>query len=453
MPLSDVAVVSVSTTGVPVSRPGFGTTLIADPCLAWGASNDRARVYKSTAAMLVDGFTVNDAAYKAAAAIFAQQSPAAPTRVKVGRRANKPTQHWTITPTAQDLTKYTVTVDGVDFSFTSGAGTTVALIVAGLKAAIDAGAPAGIVTANIGPNTALGLTASVAGGWHGVRCMRADVPTAPHPQLAVLQDQADPGIAADLAAILAADADWYGLVLTHTSKAEILAAAAWVETNEKLFVQATQDSDARTTAPGGADVMASAKAQSYFRSSLCYHPDNGAFLGAAIQGARLPTDPGTENWMMTSLAGVSSVYLTAQEQQNIQGKNGNYYYEVVSGAPIFAPGKVAGNEWIDVIRVRDWVKVNMGFDILGLQQRMAALGKKVSYDDPGLASIQNVGLARLTNGERVGALVSGSSFFNVPRAADVSAADRASRTLNGAAFGAKLTGAINLVNIAGVLAS
>jgi hypothetical protein len=449
--LSDVALISVATTGVPVSRPGFGTPLIADPCLAWGASNDRVRTYKTAAALLADGFTVNDAAYKAASAIFAQQSPSAPVKLKVGRRANKPTQHWTITPTAQDSTKYRVTIDGVDFDFTSGVGTTVALIVAGLKAVIDAALPAGVTTTNIGPNTALGINSTVAGAWHQVKCMRPDVPAAPHPQLAVLQDQADPGITADLAAILAADSDWYGLVLTHTSKAEILAAAAWVETNEKLFVQATQDSDARTTAPGGADVMATAKLNNYFRTAVCYHPDNGAFLGAAEQGARLPTDPGSENWMFTNLAGVAAVYLTATEQANIEGKNGNYYYEVVSGSAIFAKGKVAGNEWIDKIRYRDWLKVNMGLDLLQMQIRKAAAGSKVAYDDAGIAANQNAILSRLLAGERAGGAIAGSSFCTVPKAADVPDADRASRTLNGVQFGQKLTGAINLTSVAGVL--
>lgn len=449
MALSDVAQISVSTTGAPLSRPGFGTTLIADPCIAWGASQDRVRTYKTPAALLADGFTVNDGAYKAASAIFAQQSPSAPPRIKVGRRALKPTQRWTITPTAQNSTTYRVTVDGVDCDFTSDATATVAEITAGLKVSIDAKAIAGISTTDNATN--LQVTATVAGAWHSLKAMRLDVPTAPSAVLAVAQDHADPGIAADLAAIAAADSDWYGLCLTHASKAEILAAAAWVEANEKLFVQGTQDSDCRTIAPGGADVMATAKASNYARTPLFYHPDNASFIGAALQGARLPTDPGSEVWDFVTLAGVSTVTLTATEQGNITGKNGNVYFDVVSGKTITFPGTVADAEFIDVIRFRDWLKVSVGFDLVDLKSRKAAQGSKVPMDDSGIAAVQSVILARLKAGERVGGLVPGSSTVTVPKAADMLAADRAARKLTGVSFSAQLAGAIGLTVVAGVL--
>lgn len=451
MALSDVAQISVATTGSPLSRPGFGTTLIADVCAAWGASNDRVRTYANAAAMLADGFATTDGAYKAAAALFAQNSPAAPVRVKVGRRALKPTMRWTLVPTAQNATTYRVTIDGVDCDFTSDATATVAEITAGLKAAIDAKAIPGISTTDVGPGTSLQISATVAGAWHSVKAMRVDVPTAPSPLLSLAQDQADPGIATDLAAIALADPDWYGLVLTTSSKAELLAAAAWVETNEKLFVQATQDSDTRTTAPGGADVMASAKASSYARSAFLYHPDNAAFAGAAWQGARLPTDPGTENWDFVRLAGVSTVTLTETEKTNVKGKNGNLYFEVVAGSPITMPGTVADAEFIDVIRFRDWLKSSLGFDLVDLQNRQAAQGRKVAIDDAGIASVQNVILARLRNAESLGALVPGSSVVTVPLASSILPADKAARKLTGVTFSALLSGAINLTVISGVL--
>lgn len=452
MALSDVAQISVATSGSPVSRPGFGTTLIADPCLAWGASQDRVRVYKSTAAMLSDGWLATDGAYKAAVQIFSQQSPSAPQKVKVGRRALKPTQRWTLVPTAQDSTTYRVTIDGVDCDFVSGVGTTVALIIAGMKTAIDAKAIAGITTTNVGPNTSLQITATVAGAWHSLKAMRVDVPTAPSPILSVNQDHADPGIATDLGAIALADSDWYGLALTHASKAEVLAAAAWVEANQKLFIQGTQDSDTRTTAPGGADMMATAKASSYARTSLWYHPDNAAFIGAALQGARLPTDPGSENWEFVTLAGVSTVTLTATEQQNLAGKNGNFYYDVVSGKSVTSSGLVSDAEFIDVIRFRDWLAVNMGLDIVDLQTRMAAQGRKVPMDDNGIAAVQSVILARLRAGVLAGGLsASPAPTCTVPRAADMLPADRAARKLTGVQFTGQLSGAVNLTVITGVL--
>jgi hypothetical protein len=198
--------------------------------------------------------------------------------------------------------------------------------------------------------------------------------------------------------------------------------------------------------------MATAKASNYARTAVFYHPDNASFLGAALMGARLSTDPGSSIWGEVALAGVAAVGLTSTEQGNLDGKNGNYYYEVAPGTPMTRPGKVADNEWIDAVIFRDWIQVNMALDCLALQVRVSALGKKVPMDDTGIAAFQSVVISRLKTGVDFGGLLaSPAPACQVPLASAISASDRANRVLNGVTWTAYLANAIQLTKISGFL--
>ena len=93
--LDDLVSVTVSLSGLPAAREGFGAA-----CLAGASgklpSGTRTRVYSSAAALLDDGFTAGSPEYKAALAYFAQ-SPrparlvvAAKPPPKPGPRASRP---------------------------------------------------------------------------------------------------------------------------------------------------------------------------------------------------------------------------------------------------------------------------------------------------------------------------------------------------------------------------
>ena len=73
-------------------------------------------------------------------------------------------QVYTITPTAVDSTVYTLTIDGIAYSYTSGIGATVAQITAGLALEINVTQTNGIVPVTAVDNTTnITLTADVAG--------------------------------------------------------------------------------------------------------------------------------------------------------------------------------------------------------------------------------------------------------------------------------------------------
>jgi hypothetical protein len=415
--------------------------------LAWGASSDWVRAYHTLSDLVNGGFLTTDAVYLAASKLLAQ-NPAPPT-FKVGRRANKPTMKWSITPIAQDNFTYVVTLNGLSATFTSGTGATLAQIVPGLVTALTSLAQAVTVT-NVGPNTSIQIVANTAGAWHSIKTVHPSISNQPNPYLSVAETQTDPGVASDLTSIVAADTDWYGLLMTTQSQAEILAAAAWIEANgPRMFFADTEDSACLTNST--TDVMAMLKASGYTRTACFYYNDNSGFLAASIAGGRLPTDPGSENWMFVPSPGTVGLVFTATQQQWLDAKYGNYLY-VVGGMTFSAKGKVSSGQWIDIIRFLDWLQVNMALDILQLQLNMAAQGKKVPYDDDGITAVQSVIMARLKTGISTGGLAPvPPPVVSVPLAANVSQVDKQNRTLRGITFTATLTGAIDLVIVVGTL--
>jgi hypothetical protein len=258
----------------------------------------------------------------------------------------------------------------------------------------------------------------------------------------------DPGLAADLLAIETADSDWYGLVLDSNSEAEILAAAAFIETRDRIFLTNNSDTEivdgAVTT-----DVLSDLQGFAYIRTALLYSQSRLLnWSGAAWAGRMLPFDPGSATWSHKTLAGVSvDTKLTTAQKGIIDGKGGNTY-RVVAGVNITLFGNVSSGSFLDITRGRDWLKARM-------QERVFVKiqgAPKVPFTDPGIAQIQAEVDAQLLDGVEVGLLAADPApVTTVPLAANVSATDKQNRLLPDISFTATLAGAIHTVEISGVL--
>ena len=439
MPLSDIVAVTISLETAGITQAGFGTPLILSPRPVW---IERVRTYSDLTSMVADGFTSFTPEYRAAAAIFSQ-SPR-PESLKVGRCANAPTQRYAVTPVVANSTVYTLTItgpDGVphDVSYTSDSTATASEINVGLKAGIDALALA--VTCS-DQTTYMRVVANAAGTFFAIKVASTAL-------LGLAQDHADPGIGADLAAVSLEDPTYYGIVHLYNSKGCIEAVATFAEANAKLFVAQTSDSAVITTAISGTDDIAeSLSASAYARTALIYHPDPAAFADAAWLGKCLPFDPGSETWKFKTLAGVSTTYFSGTHLTNLRAKHCNYLY-TVAGKNITAEGVVAANEFIDVVRGRDWFQAR-------LQERIflrLSLAKKIPYTDGGIAVIEGELRAQLSEGIEVGFLTADPApLVIVPKAASASVGNRAARLLAGVKFNANIAGAIHKLSITGVIA-
>ncbi len=245
--IDDFATVNITSATSTPTRVGFGTPMVLGYHTAWP---DRVRTYQNTTDMAADGITstgVGAATYWSAAAIFAQ-SPRV-KQIKVGRRTNAWTQKVKlIVTTATAGTVYRVTIGplggtAVTFTRTVPGASSIAAEVTAIKALIDAAGFA-MTTASVDTNTTIECTATVPGV--------AFVYTGRTPELQIFESTATPaGISTDLDAVRAADDDWYGFTLDSNSKGEATAAAAWTETQLKIYFASTADTENGTVGATG----------------------------------------------------------------------------------------------------------------------------------------------------------------------------------------------------------
>lgn len=321
-------------------------------------------------------------------------------------------------------------------------------IVYGLQLALDAladpvvsGVGASLVTTSlqgsVGSKT-LRILANTAGDWWAVQI--DDLAA-----LTLAQDHSDPGIATDLAAINLADPDWYGPITLFNSKALVVAAAGWCETNQKLYRAASCDSEIpQVVYASASDVAKTLAAASRGRTSVIYKSDPSEFADAASLGRWFPTDPGSENWRLKTLSGVTADTFTTTHKTNMTAKRAAWCYVLQGVSVVGGQGVVAANEYIDVVRGLDWWVARMS-------ERLANLliqSEKVPFTDAGVALVEAQVRALNDEGIRQGLISpSPAPTVSVPLVANVSSANKQARTLPDVDTTWVLAGAINYLEV------
>lgn len=430
MGLSDIVNVTISRTGRSVARAGFGVPMI----LGLNLPGPDLIKYYGDLDEVADDFLTSDAEYIAANRMFAQ-SPA-PSRIAIGKRSANVAQVVTFTPNVslQAIQDFEVTINGTLYSFESDADPTPAEVVTGLIALINAGSHP--VTAS--GTTTLIVTADVAGQAF-TYASSANMPgVLTTPNTSVTE-------ALNAIVDLANGRDWYALMLTSRVEIDILNAAAWVETQRRIFVACSDAAAVITNSTS--DVASQLQDLSYFRTAYLFSEDQDAFPDAAWLGRCLPTDPGSETWKFKTLVGIDADELTSSEEGFAQGKNANIYTEV-AGVSITSEGVMAGGEFIDVVRFIDFLTARIEENVYSAMINV----DKIPFTDGGIAVIENEIKAVLANGVAVGGLSADPApEVVVPKAADVLPADKAARRLTGVTFTGTLAGAIHATVIRGTL--
>lgn len=429
MGLEQIVNVNISRSAATISRAGFGVPMILGQHTRFG---ERIRYYTSLAGMVSDGFLTSDAEYKAAAALMAQ--PIKVTRFGIGRRTAPVAQVLTVdVTTVANATLYTVTINGVLCNYTSDADATATEIRDGLIAAINGSSQASKVTAALVDADSFTVTSDVLGEAFSFAVTANLTGTLTTP---------NNGPAEDIQAVRDEDDDWYALMLTSRTVADIRLTAAHIEGLRKLFLACNEDAAVLTGV--STDIASVLEAANYFRTAFLWSGDQENFTESRLAGARLPLDPGSETWNFAQLAGGTPDLLTAGQITNLENKKANYF-QTVAGVSIVQNGQVAGGEWIDVIRGIDWLQARISERVYGVLISVP----KVPYTDAGVAQIQMALEAQLTEAVRVGLL--SSYTVSVPKVADVDPADRQARLLPDVTFNGTLAGAVHAVEINGTV--
>lgn len=424
--ISDIVNVSITRETATVSEQGFGIAMILGVHKKW---NDRIKYYASLDEMVTDGFSSTEQEYLAASKIFAQ-SPH-PTQIAVGRRSVD-TVGVTVS-TVDDEALYTITIDGTDCEYQAQENDTGSDIAVGLRDAIN--------------GESLGVTASANSS---VVTIVADVANVAYTLtvgtgLTIGTLTASDSIGDDLTAVNVANDNWYALVITTRTQQTVEDAAAWIEASSKIF--GTASADANILSSGStSDIAYVLNDAGYTRTFVVYHADAATvYPEAAWIGALLPKDPGSENWAFKSLNGISASNLTTNQRANAYAKKANSY-ETRNGLNVTRQGTMASGEYIDVIIGIDWLVAELAGEIF-LQ---LANSPKIPFTDAGIAAVESK--IKFVLQKSVSRQVLTTPYVVVvPKAADVSAQDKAARSLTGVTFTAPLAGAINSVSIQGTV--
>jgi hypothetical protein len=429
MPLDSIVNVIVNTTAVNLSRAGFGNMALLASHTFWP---ERVRKFNSNILTdLVDAdVPVTHPIYLMAAAARAQ-NPAV-REFYVLKRTRLPTQIVEITPTTPTAGEvYSLTVDGTLVEVTADSDPTVAEIVAALTTPLAALADSTAVDGT----TKVTFTASTPGVLHSI--------TAVSKNLRLNDVTANPGsggIEGDLADAQNVDPSWYGLQIDSQSKAETLAAAAWVESNKKLFVPSSSDyaclDPASTT-----DVMYAVDAANYARTAVIWHPAPSHYLGARWMGKQFPKEPGSTNWAHQQLS-AEAYELTGAEIGAIEGKSGNYFITTNSVSTTFW-GTTGAGEFIDTTHFSDWMRTRT-------QERFFALLvglEKLPYTEAGIQAAAAELRSQFREGVEAGGIDGTSPIvIDVPTLAEIEAAQKAARNLPGIRGQGRLAGAVNTLD-------
>lgn len=446
MALQDIVNLTITLNSSSPTKAGFGRALIAGyfPTARFAA---RTKLYTNADDMLVDGFVTTDHVYKLAQALKSQNP--APKDFKIGRCALIPTQVVNLIPTV--ITTgfvYSGKVNGIAFSYTVLAAATIATVSTALAALIN-GLAAG-VTASGASTTWCACTTSTAG--------KTIQYTEVSPELNILDVTPDPGIATDLAAIYAADKDWFGLLLAQNSKAAVVAAGTWAESKRRLLKYTTADSNCQDGA-SVISVLYALKALDLFNTYGIYHHEVESMAAAADMGAELVLTPGTyqRGHKSLKLVPVSTThangtpYISAGGETAIVANNGNYYPEVAGNGNLF-PGKVAGGDFVDAVRFVHFMFARIQERVIGTLQG----AQVIRYTRAGIAVMHTavLSLLQVWTKKPYEALSTEDGLeprVEFPDLADIDATDRQNRHLPDGTFSARYTGGILTMDLAGTI--
>lgn len=442
MALSDIINSQISLQTQTPSKPGFGTPLIYAQTVPFA---DLYRIYASTASMVADGFDVNSPAYLAATVIKSQAaSPVSFKVMKASSHVNHVVKVSVIDSGLQGGFRIGVpvggTFNGTPVFYTPVSGDTAAIIAGHLQIPIEGAIEPSSTTIAAGVLTVTNTGAAAP-------VSRIQNTTALH-----IEDVTTAGnIAVDLSAMNNIDSDWYGLVLDINSAARITAAAAWVESNKKLFTPQTSDTDCEDVAVTS-DIGSSLEALGYARTGLYFDAtDNFGFLGAGIMALQFTAVPGSDTWAYKKVSGASTSRLAPTVRNALRTKKINFYVSE-SGLSITegvngGGGVSASGEYLDVTRFVDWLNAEIQVRTF---QRFASL-PKIPYTDKGIDILRAEVIGALKQGALQGGIVDSTFKVFATLAADQSAVDKGHRYYGGLSWSATLQGAIHTALIQGTL--
>ena len=427
--------VTVSQETASVSQAGFGTPMWLGQVSA-AIIPTRVGTYESLVEMTDAGFATTDRAYLWAQTV-AGQTPA-PERWKIGRRIAGTKQVATLTITTVDVGAWTMTIDGVAYTYTADGLDTELTVAQGLLDLIAAsdtntdsnGTAVTVPTATLVAATftvtaiVAGEDFSIAGGFTppGGGAGTWAITTA-----GVASAET---ITAALNAVQVEDDDFYFVNIENRNEPDQLLANTWVASQAKVLVLQTSDPEVLTTTGGNTGLLLAATANK--RTHLRWYHRPKDFCDGAMTGRAAAFDldaaQGAGTWAIKQLGVVTPSKLTSAQRDGAIASGADVYIST-GGRGTTVTGASVEGEFMDFQTTIDWTTSRIQEDVFA---PMATTPTKIPYTDAGIAVIKAAVLGRLkigvTNWHFSGDDPTLPSV-DVPRSRDVSTADRSARNL------------------------
>lgn len=439
--------ITLNTAGT--TREGFGLPLFL-------ASTDnfeeRVRGYTSLTEVAED-FDENSAAYKAAKQLWSQTPKV--TQLYIGRRAMQYTV--SIPDEVTESTDYSLTVavgGGVSqpFQYTAQSDDTAEVVLTQFKTQIEANpALKDNVTVSISGSAGSATMIITKAGENDFVKVTTTAQT-----LSISATTADSASVA-LAAIETYSTDWYFIATEDRTSQFVTAMASEIQARRKIFFTASNDVKALqgTELASATDVPAQLAKSKYTRTvCLWHHTASFDYPEMAYIAYGAPYDAGSIAWGNAQLTGVAASMqpankrpLTSIQKSALDARSCNFI-DLDGGVPVVRRGITSGGEWIDIIRGVDWLESDLKTSLRDLLINQK--GGKITYDDTGITRVRQVietSLQRAVNRNFLSTYT-----VTVPKASQVSLADKKARILKDITFHGILAGAILDVDLKGTVA-
>lgn len=311
------------------------------------------------------------------------------------------------------------------------------------------------------------IAADLTGGTGDIEYKAAAAIAAQNPKVPLIalgrEDVGDATMTVTLDAIYAESPDFYGVVTAERDTTKQTAAGAWCLSNEKLYCTADDDPNI-TDQAFGVDTTSLAyvfQNASNGRVSMFFKGDANVtankYSDAAYLGQMLAETAGTWTGDAKTLAGESADDLTSTQRKNAHDKFCNTY-EQYGAVNIVRQGWTSDGQFTDIVVFLDWLKARIQENVFTLKLNL----KKISYDDPGITTVENAVRQILKVAQDNGAITAdsfdpvtkartGGFETSVPLAADVPIADKTNRILKNVKFTCWYTGAVHTIEIDGTV--
>lgn len=439
--------ITLNTAGT--TREGFGLPLFL-------ASTDnfeeRVRGYTSLTEVAED-FDENSAAYKAAKQLWSQTPKV--TQLYIGRRAMQYTV--SIPDEVTESTDYSLTVavgGGVSqpFQYTAQSDDTAEVVLTQFKTQIEANpALKDNVTVSVSGSAGSATMIITKAGENDFVKVTTTAQT-----LSISATTADSASVA-LAAIETYSTDWYFIATEDRTSQFVTAMASEIQARRKIFFTASNDVKALqgTELASATDVPAQLAKSKHTRTvCLWHHTASFDYPEMAYIAYGAPYDAGSIAWGNAQLTGVAASMqpankrpLTSIQKSALDARSCNFI-DLDGGVPVVRRGITSGGEWIDIIRGVDWLESDLKTSLRDLLINQK--GGKITYDDTGITRVRQVietSLQRAVNRNFLSTYT-----VTVPKASQVSLADKKARILKDITFHGILAGAILDVDLKGTVA-